>query len=86
MPTSSTEWWKSTCVSPFAGDGKVEPRVHRQQFEHMVEKADAGIDFGPAGAVLLQRERDIRFARFALDGCTAHTIPFAAAIRGRFSE
>ena len=51
MPVSSVVWCWSTCGSPVTFDGEVEQRVAGEEFEHMVEKADAGRDLGLAGAI-----------------------------------
>ena len=49
-------------------DREVDHRVLRQQREHVVEEADAGGDVGLAGAVEIERERDLRLGGLAVDG------------------
>src|ERR1700724_3334926 len=40
-------------------DVDVDQRVARELFQHMVEKADAGRDFGGTGALEIDADRDI---------------------------
>jgi hypothetical protein len=47
-------------------------RMARQLIEHMVEEADAGGDIELAGAVEIQRYRDLGFLRLALDRGATH--------------
>ena len=46
--------------------------------EHVVEKADAGLDVGRAGAVEVNRQLDVGFLRRACNPCgpLAHVRPF----------
>jgi hypothetical protein len=41
----------------------------RQQLQHVVEEADAGVPRALAGAVQVQLQVDLRFARLAVDDC-----------------
>ena len=50
----------------------VHARMPRQEIEHVVEKADAGFDFGYAGAVEIDRDVDIGFLGGAFDRAFAH--------------
>ncbi len=40
--------------------------------QHVVQKADAGIDVAFAGPVQVQRHGDLGLAGLAFDGCSAH--------------
>ena len=48
-------------------DRDVDARMARQQVEHVVEEADAGRDRRRAGAVEIDRDRDVGFLGVALD-------------------
>src|ERR1019366_9847954 len=52
----------------FCTDVHVDQRVARELLQHMVEKADAGRDFGQAGAVEIDADGDIGFLGFSRDG------------------
>lgn len=43
----------------------VDERVARELFQHMIEKADAGRDFGDAGAAEIDLDIDIGFLGLA---------------------
>ena len=43
-----------------------------EALQHMVQKADAGIDIAIAGPVQVQRNGDFGFPRLAFDGGCAH--------------
>ena len=47
--------------------GNVEEAVARELVQHVIEERHAGRDFGMSGAVEIQRERNLRFARGAFD-------------------
>jgi hypothetical protein len=50
----------------------VDERVARELLQHMVEKADAGCDFGEASAVEIDADGDIGFLGFSRNGAVAH--------------
>ena len=50
----------------------VDQRVARELLEHMIEEADAGRDLIGAGAVEVDLDRDVGFARLAVDRGGAH--------------
>ena len=52
----------------FGGDGEIECAVAREEIEHVIEKTDAGGDFGFAAAVEREAEADVGFGGFAADG------------------
>lgn len=49
-------------------DGEIEEGVFGEEFEHVVEEADAGVDVGGAGAVEVEGEGDVGFAGLAFSG------------------
>ncbi len=51
---------------------QVDHGMAREAFQHVVQKADAGVDVGFAGAVQVQRDGDLGFAGFAFDGGGSH--------------
>ena len=67
IATSSIVWCASMCRSPVAFDRQVEQAVMGDVVQHVVEKADAGVDLGCAAAVQVQRQLDLRFVRVAGD-------------------
>ena len=48
MPTSSTVWWAPVCEVAGRVHVEIEPAVAREQVEHVVEEADAGLTRSPA--------------------------------------
>lgn len=57
---------------------QVEQPMAPEGSEHVVEKANAGLDIGRAGAVEVDRQLDVGFPRCARDACgpLAHVRPF----------
>src|SRR5438132_3818482 len=53
-------------------DRQVEGAVPREQFEHVIEEANARLHVVPAFAVEADGERDLRFGRSAVDYGAAH--------------
>ncbi len=47
---------------------QVEQPVFGEEFEHMVEEADAGGNVGPSAAIDVEDKFDVGFAGFAFDG------------------
>ena len=52
----------------FCGHRQVDQRVLRQQREHVIEEADAGVDLRLAGAVEIKRQVDGRFGGLPMNG------------------
>ena len=50
---------------------QVDQAVPRQLLEHMIEKADSGLDIVIACAVEIDRHRNVCFAGLPRDGCRA---------------
>ena len=50
------------------GHRQVDQRVLRQQSQHVIEEADAGIDLRLAGAVEIKRQVDGRFGSLPMNG------------------
>ena len=50
----------------------VDQRMAAELFDHVIEKADPGIDPVSAGAVQVDRHRNVGFCGFAGDGAGAH--------------
>src|SRR4051794_33134036 len=68
-------------------DADVDPRMPRQQVQHMVEKADPGRDLGHAGAVKVYRNLDIGLFGLALDRGATHGLFFPwGRKRGSFNS
>ena len=63
-------------------DFDIDQRMPGELLQHMVEKADAGRDFGEARAVEIDADRDLGFLGLARDGAFAHELPGSAAVRG----
>jgi hypothetical protein len=57
-------------------DGHVDAGMPRQQIEHVVEKADPGVDPGRAGAVEVDGDLDVGFLGGALDLRLTHGSAF----------
>src|SRR5436305_904870 len=52
--------------------GDVDARMAGEQIKHVVEKTDAGRDFGHTRAIEIHRYLDVGFLGFALDRRRAH--------------
>ena len=54
-----------------AGDAYIKQAVAGKAVQHVVKKADARVQVGPAGAVQVNRQRDLCLPRIAGDRCGA---------------
>ena len=65
---------------------QVDHRMTAETLQHMIQKADTGIDIAFPGAVEVEGDRDLGFPRFAFNGCGAHgaalSEPFPGCITG----
>src|SRR5215203_6156242 len=62
---------------------EVEGAVAGEQFQHVIEEADAGAHRIPALALEADRQRDLRFGGASIDYRTAHRISSIAAMPRR---
>ena len=53
-------------------NGDVDERMTRELIEHMIEKADAGLDVGDAGPIEVEADLDARLLGFACNRALAH--------------
>lgn len=55
----------------FRKDFQIEGSMLRQMGEHMIQKPDAGLNFGGTGAIEIQFELNLRFRRGSVDSGSA---------------
>ena len=58
-------------------DFQVHHGMAAEALQHMVQKADPGIDVALAGAVQIERNRDFGLAGLPFNGSCAHLSPLA---------
>jgi hypothetical protein len=58
-------------------DRQVDPRMPRQEIEHMVKEANSGRDRGRTSAVEVDRHLNVGFLGSPLHGGFTHCAPFA---------
>src|SRR5204863_4156958 len=64
-------------------DLEIEPAMARDQLQHVIEKADPGVDPVASPAVERQPQRDIRLSRAAADYGAAHSTSSITAMQRR---
>lgn len=52
---------------PFCPNGEIEQSMLGEEFQHVIKKADPGLDVGNASSVEVERQFDVCFARAALN-------------------